>query len=75
MQVVSLHGYRNRRVVAVARELLDLAERGGLHGLTFVAKLGPRDHRTGLVGEYENHPEQAVYAAARLKKRLLDDDE
>jgi hypothetical protein len=71
MHVVQMAQYRNRRVVAVARELLELAEAGGLHGQIFVAKLGPRDHRAGIVGDYEEHPEQAVFAAGRLNQRVL----
>jgi hypothetical protein len=75
MRVVSLQKHRNKKVVAVTRELLELAECGTLQGLSFVAKLGPRDHRAGIVGAYTERPEEAVYAAVRMKKQLLDDEE
>lgn len=75
MQVVAIQRRRNAKVVAVAKELLELAERGGLHGLSFVAKFGRRDHRAGVVGDYEDNPAEAVYAAARMKRHLLEDDE
>jgi hypothetical protein len=71
MQVVVLAEYRNRKVVAAAKELLELAELGALRGLTFVAKLGPGDHRAGIVGDYRHHPEEALIAAMRMKERLL----
>lgn len=75
MRVVDLHRSRNIRVVAVVKELLELADDGDLQGLTFVAKLGRKDHRAGVVGDYENDPAEAVYAALRLKRQLLADDE
>lgn len=75
MQVISLQRRRNARVVAVARELLMLAEEGELQGLTFIAKLGARDHRAGVVGDYQRWPAEALLATLRMKKRLLDEDE
>lgn len=75
MMVVSLQRHRNRRVVAVVKELLALADDGDLHSLAFVAKLGRKDHRAGVVGDYEDHPTEAVYAAARLKHQLLHEDD
>lgn len=72
MRVVQLQRRRNSEVVAVARELLQLAEDGSLQGLTFVVKLGRRDHRAGLVGDYQENPEEAAYAALQMKRRLLD---
>lgn len=57
----------------MAREMLELAESGTLQGLAFVAKLGPRDHRAGIVGAYTERPEEAVYAAAKMKKELLEE--
>lgn len=74
MRIVPLAPYRNRKVVAVARELLQLAELGDLRGLSFVAKLGPKDHRAGVVGEYQDRPEEAIVAALRMKQRLLDSE-
>lgn len=71
MRVVPLQARRNRKVVGVAKELLQLAETGCLHGLTFVAKLGPRDHRAGVVGDYRQRPEEAIIAVLRLKQKLL----
>lgn len=59
----------------MARELLILAEEGDLQGLTFIAKIGARDHRAGIVGDYLRHPAEALLATLRLKKRLLDEDE
>lgn len=75
MHVVQLARYRNRKVVAVARELLQMAEEGDLRGLSFVAKLGPRDHRAGVVGEYRDRPEEAVFAALRMKQALMEEGE
>lgn len=74
MQLVDLQRRRNRKVVAVARELLDLAEAGDLQGLSFVAKLGRQDHRAGVVGDYQQDPQAAVYATLRMNRHLLDDD-
>ena len=74
MRVVELRRCRNRRVVAVAKELLQLAEDGDIDGLVFVVKLGPRDHRAGIVGEYQKHPEEAVFAALRMKNLLLEEE-
>jgi hypothetical protein len=74
MRVVALQRHRNRKVVAVAKELLQLAEEGALHGLTFVAKFGRKDHRAGVVGDYQRSPEEAVYAALRMKQQLLNED-
>lgn len=71
MHVVALNRHRNKKVVAVARELLALAEEGDLQGLTFVAQLGRGDHRAGVVGVYLTNPAEAVLAASRLKQRLL----
>lgn len=73
MQVVPLQRARNTKVVAVVKELLELADDGDLQGLTFVAKLGRKDHRAGVVGDYEQNPAEAVYAASRMKQQLLDD--
>lgn len=73
MRVIDLQRHRNRKVVAVARELLAMAEDGDLRALSFVAKLGPNDHRAGVVGEYQDSPAEAVLAALRLKRRLLGD--
>lgn len=75
MQLVDLQRRRNRKVVAVARELLDLAEAGDLQGLSFVAKLGHQDHRAGIVGDYRQDPQAAVYATLRMNRHLLDDDD
>lgn len=74
MRVVQLQRERNTRVVAVVKELLDLAAQGDLQSLAFVAKLGRKDHRAGVVGDYEENPAEAVYAAVRMKRRLTDDD-
>jgi hypothetical protein len=59
----------------VVRELLELADDGDLQGLTFVAKLGRQDHRAGVVGDYEESPEEAVFATLRMKQQLLEEDE
>lgn len=74
MRVVQLQRYRNRAVVAVAREILALAETGDVQALSFVIKLGRRDHRAGLVGDYESSPEEALLAALRMKQRILDEE-
>jgi hypothetical protein len=74
MRVVSLDRFRNRKVVAVARELLQLAEQGDLQGLTFVAKFGRADHRAGIVGDYQRSRAEAVYAALQMKRQLLDEE-
>lgn len=73
MRVVSLDRFRNRKVVAVARELLQLAEQGDLQGLSFVAKFGRSDHRAGVVGDYQQNRAEAVYAAMRMKRQLLEE--
>lgn len=74
MHVVELRRYRNRKVVAVAKDIVTLAEAGDLHGIAFVLMLGPHDHRAGIVGEYQRHPAEALLAALRLKQRLLSED-
>jgi hypothetical protein len=74
MHVVELRRHRNRKVVAVAKEIVALAEGGDLHGIAFVLMLGPQDHRAGIVGEYQRHPAEAILAALRLKQRLLSED-
>lgn len=66
---------QNAQVVAAVRELLELAEAGSLQGLTFIAKLGRRDHRAGLLGDYRESPQEALIAAIRLKEQLLDASE
>lgn len=68
--VVSLQRFRNRELVAVCKELLKQAEAGGMQGLTFVGKFGPRDHRAGLAGDYKKDPAQALSAAVRLERFL-----
>lgn len=74
MQVVAVRKRRNEQLVAVAKELLELAEAGDLHGMAFVIKLGLRDHRPGLAGDYQGHPEEALYATLKMKKSLLDEE-
>jgi hypothetical protein len=74
VNLVSLAEYKNREVVAVLRELTQLAEKGQARGLAFVVKVGRRGgHRLGLVGDYRRNPDEALGAAVRLKEMLLQD--
>lgn len=75
MNVVRLAEFRNRELVAVCRELLQLAERGEAHGLAFVVKLGRKSHRPGLCGDYSRNPAEALMATTRMKDRLLQDED
>lgn len=75
MNVVHLAEFKNRELVAVCRELLQLAEKGEAQGLVFVVKLGRKAHRPGLCGDYSRNPAEALAAATRLKQRLLADDD
>jgi hypothetical protein len=80
MNLVRLSEYRNRELVAVLKELLNLAEDGHASGMAFVVKIG-KTHRGGLAGDYRRNPDEGLSAAARLKHQLLqpadvdDDDE
>lgn len=71
MNVVRMQEFRNRELVGVLRELLQLAERGTVSGLAFVVKIGRKGHRSGLTGDYSRNPDEALSAAVRLKERLL----
>jgi hypothetical protein len=71
MHVVRLAQYRNRKVAAVLRELLDLAEAGHLHGIAFVGKFGRNDHRAGVAGDYKDRPDEAMSATFRLERHLM----
>lgn len=73
MNVVSLAEFRNRELVAVCRDLLDLFERGDGQGLAFVVKIGRKTHRPGLAGDYTSDPDEALVAAGLLWRRLLRD--
>lgn len=56
----------------LARELLELAEAGKAHGLTFVVKLGPGDHLAGVAGDYKRHPAEALQATFMMERELAD---
>lgn len=71
MQVVSLVQYKNRELIAVLKELLQLAESGQAQGLAFVVKVGRRRHYSGLTGDYSRSPDEAIPAVVRLKETLL----
>ena len=73
MNLVNLGEYRSRKVVAALNDLLALAHGGHLHGLAFVAKLGPGDHRAGAIGDYQHHPEEALSATFRMERYLMRD--
>lgn len=74
VNLVSLAEFKNRELVAVLKELTQLAERGQAHGLAFVVKVGRRGgHRLGLAGDYRRRPDEALSAAVRLKEMLLHD--
>jgi hypothetical protein len=71
VKLVSLTEYKNRELVAVLRELLELAEGGAAHGLAFVVKLGRGDHRAGMAGDYKRRPEEALSATFLLERHLM----
>jgi hypothetical protein len=71
MKLVNLSAHKNREVAAVLRELLEHAENGELQGFAFVAKMGHRDHRAGLTGDYRRHPEEALSATFLLERHLM----
>jgi hypothetical protein len=73
MKLVSLDEYKNRAVVAALKELLKLAERGDCQGVVFVAKMGARDHRAGLAGDYQRCPEEALSATFQMERHLMGD--
>lgn len=60
-------------MVAALKDLITLAEAGGVLGLAFVAKFGPDDHRAGIVGDYRRSPEEAMSATFRLERALRGD--
>jgi hypothetical protein len=70
VKLVSLAEFKNRELVAVLKELLQLAENGQATGLAFVVKIGRRSN-CGLSGDYRRSPEEALSAAVRLKEHLL----
>lgn len=70
--LVNLSAYRNRKVVAVVRELLELAEKGEAVGIAFVVKLKRSGHHAGIEGDYRTDPDQALPAAVRLKQAIMD---
>lgn len=74
MRVVSLVGYKNRELIAVLKDMLQLAESGQATGLAFVLKAGRKRHWSGLTGDYARNPEEALSAALRLKERLMSED-
>lgn len=71
MHVVSLEQFRNQKLVAVLRELLELAEEGEIQGLVFVAKFGAGDHRAGAAGDYKRKPEEALSATFTMERYLM----
>lgn len=73
MRLVDLAAYRSRGVVAVLKELLELAEHGDVQGLAFVAKFGHREHHAGVVGDYKRSPEEAMTAVFRMERHLRRD--
>lgn len=75
MNVVSLSRFRNKELVAILRELTELAERGQITAHAFVVKFGPNDHRAGVSGDYKRNPEEALTATFRMERRLRDDIE
>lgn len=70
MQVVKLSKYRNRDVVEDLRNLLELAEKGRVEGLTYVIALDDGEHLAGMAGEYKRHPEKALQATFMLERHL-----
>ncbi len=70
VKVVSLQRHRSRELVAVCRELLQLAEAGDLRALCFVAKFGQHDHRAGLSGDYKRNPSEALSATFMMERFL-----
>ena len=75
MNVVRMQEFRNRELVGVLRELLQLAERGSVSGMAFVVKVGRAAHRAGLTGDYSRNQDEALSAVVRLKERLLHQDQ
>lgn len=70
-QVAAMHDFRNRGVVELLEGLLELAKDGQIHGLAYVAKCDPRDHRAGTAGDYRLYPEEALGAVTVLQHRLV----
>jgi hypothetical protein len=75
VKLVHIREYRNRGLVAVLKELTQLAEDGHINGLAFVVKVGRRGHKPGLAGDYRRNPSEALTAAVRLQDTLLQDPE
>lgn len=70
MNIVSLVERRNRELVGVLKELLQLAEDGQIFGHAFVIKLGQGDHRAGVSGDYKRHPAEALTATFLMERKL-----
>lgn len=73
MNIVSLVERRNRELVEVLRELLQLAEEGRIFGHAFVIKMGQDDHRAGVSGDYKRHPTEAMAATFMMERKLAGD--
>lgn len=71
MKLVELGEYKSRKIVAALNELVALAASGNLRGLAFIAKLGPGDHRAGVIGDYQASPEEALSATFRMERHLM----
>lgn len=70
MQLINLEQYRKKDVVEALKGLLQAAEDGQIHGLAFVIKVGPGDHRAGTAGIYKRQPEKALQATFALEQHL-----
>lgn len=69
-KLVAMAEFKNRALIATLRELTELAEAGVIHGLAFVVKFGPGDHRAGLSGDYKRMPSEALPATFLMERHL-----
>jgi hypothetical protein len=70
VKLINLEQYRKQEVVDALKALLTAAESGDLQGLAYVVKVGPSDHRAGMVGIYRRFPEKALQATFALERHL-----
>lgn len=71
MQVVNLAEHQGKKVADLLEMMMILARRGEIRALAFVAKFGQGNHQTGRVGDYRDHPHEALLAVQRLNQKLL----
>ena len=70
MNVTKIDEHQTREIIIVLQDLLERAEKGGLRGLLFAAKTGPKRHRIGFAGEYWRDPVEALGCITRMEYKM-----